>query len=76
MSPFARRADHDEGEQRSGARGLSLDLEDAVCPGCRREVPAWQATCPVCGAAAVKRAELPPAVDPLLERLLAQEDEG
>ncbi len=76
MSPFARKADRDGEERRAGGHGLSLDLEDRVCAACRRDVPPWQGTCPTCGAPTVARVEMPPTADPLLERLLAEQDES
>ncbi len=70
MSPLSRRS---SGEEERTARGLSVDLEERVCALCRRELPAWVEHCPECGGMSVKRADLPPAEDRLLARLLAED---
>lgn len=56
---------------------LSLhdDLDPLVCPVCRRELLPWQERCPEDDAAPVPRSQLPPADDPLLARLLAEEEQ-
>ncbi len=71
MSPFSRR--RGEEEERTD-RGLSLDLDERVCALCRRELPTWVERCPECGGTSVRRTDLPPEEDPLLARLLAEDD--
>ncbi len=72
MSPLSRRSG---GEEERTASGPSLDLEERVCALCRRELPAWIEHCPECGGLSVRRADLSPAEDPLLARLLAEDAE-
>lgn len=71
MSPLSRRSGEDE--ERTTI-GLSLDLEERVCALCRRELPTWVEHCPTCGGVSVRRMDLPPEEDPLLARLLAEDD--
>lgn len=47
-------------EQPGGGSGLHLDLDERVCPVCRRDLLPWQLTCPDDGAAATMRSDLPP----------------
>lgn len=71
MSPLSRRS----GDQEEGATsGLDLDLEERVCARCRRDLPTWVEQCPECGGMAVRRLDLAPEADPLLDRLLIEED--
>lgn len=53
---------------------LGLDLELRACAVCRRELLPWQDRCPEDGGEGVPRDQLPPPVDPLLRRLLEQDD--
>lgn len=71
MSPLSRRSGEDE--ERTSI-GLSLDLEERVCALCRTELPAWVEQCPECGGMSVRRVDLPPEEDPLLARLLDEDD--
>ncbi|MDQ3932809.1 MAG: hypothetical protein M3252_08245 [Actinomycetota bacterium] len=70
MSPLSRRSG--EEEERATTR-LNLDLEERVCALCRRDLPAWAELCQ-CGGMAVRRVDLPPQDDPLLDRLLTEDD--
>ncbi len=72
MSPLSRRSGEEEERADSG---LNLDLEERVCALCRRELPTWVGHCPGCGGMPVRRADLPPAEDPLLARLLAEDSD-
>lgn len=49
--------DHDEIVP--GAPGLHLDLDERVCPDCRRTAPPWQQRCPDCGSALVAPNDVP-----------------
>lgn len=71
MSPLSRRSGEDE---ERATTALSLDLEERVCAVCRRELPAWVEHCPECGGMSVRRIDLAPEEDPLLARLLSEED--
>ncbi len=71
MSPLSRRSGE---EEERASSGLNLDLEERVCVLCRRELPAWTEHCPECGGMSVRRSDLPAAEDPLLARLLAEDD--
>lgn len=62
----------ESGEADVQRRGLTLDLDVRVCRTCRRELLPWQEQCPDDGGAAVRREELPPSPDPLLDRFLRE----
>lgn len=55
--------------------GLDLDLDLRACEVCRRELLPWQQTCPDDGGRAVRQEDLPPPVDPLVERLAGEDAE-
>lgn len=70
MSPLSRRSGE---EEERATTPLSLDFEERVCALCRRQLPAWAEQCQ-CGGTAVRRVDLPPEDDPLLARLLTEDD--
>ncbi|HUH06798.1 MAG TPA: hypothetical protein VML96_03225 [Egibacteraceae bacterium] len=75
MGIFAK--DPSKEEQPGGSSGLHLDLDELICPDCRRALLPWQRSCPDDGAtavprAAVSRTDLPPPPPHLLE----PDDEG
>ncbi len=71
MSPLSRRSGE---EEERATTALNLDLEERVCALCRRDLPAWAERCPECGGTAVRRVDLPPEDDPLLARLLTEDN--
>ncbi|MDP8930990.1 MAG: hypothetical protein M3O70_21055 [Actinomycetota bacterium] len=71
MSPLSRRSGE---EEEPATAALNLDLEERVCALCRRDLPAWAEQCSECGGKAVRRVDLPPEDDPLLARLLSEDD--
>lgn len=66
--------DEDDGAGSGQRFSLEGDLDPLACPVCRRELLPWQERCPEDGATPVPRSQLPPVDDPLLARLLAEED--
>ncbi|HEY8338446.1 MAG TPA: hypothetical protein VIK95_01180 [Egibacteraceae bacterium] len=66
LTPRRKRDDEDPG----GGTSLHLDLDERVCPQCRRTLPPWQDRCPDDGAAAVDRTALPPPIPPPPPHLL------
>lgn len=65
MGIFAQDPKKQEEQQPGGASGLHMDLDERVCPRCRRGLHPWEATCPEDGATGVDRssltrADLPP----------------
>ncbi len=70
MSPLSRRSGE---EEERATTPLDLDLEERVCALCRLDLPAWAERCQ-CGGTAVRRVDLPPEDDPLLARLLTEDD--
>lgn len=62
-------------EQPGGGSGLHLDLDETVCPTCRRALLPWQEHCPDDGARGVARTDLPSAMPPPPAHLLADEDD-
>jgi predicted amidophosphoribosyltransferase len=60
-------------EQPGGGSGLHLDLDELVCPVCRRAFPSWETVCPDDAESLVTRAQLPPLLPPPPAHLL---DEG
>lgn len=69
MSPLSRRSGEEE-----ATSAINLDLEERVCALCRQDLPAWAEQCHECGGVAVRRVDLPPEDDPLLARLLTEDD--
>lgn len=61
-------------DEEPGGSGLRFDLEQRACPVCRRDLLPWQEHCPDDGTAAVRRAELPPALGPPPAHLLEEPD--
>jgi predicted amidophosphoribosyltransferase len=74
MGVFARNPRTGEEQPGGGGSGLHLDLDERVCPVCRRTFPNWQSTCPDDEATLVTRAELPPLLTPPPPHLLADEE--
>ena len=62
------------GDEGGGSDSLGLDDEYKRCETCRRELLPWQDTCPDDGGRAVAPGELAADHDPLLARLLAEDD--
>jgi len=62
------------GDEGGGSDSLGLDDEYKRCETCRRELLPWQDTCPDDGGRAVSPGELAADHDPLLARLLAEDD--
>ena len=57
MGIFANDPKRDE-ERPGGSSGIEVDLEEKVCPTCRRALHPWEPTCPEDGASAVDRTSL------------------
>lgn len=71
MGIFAQDPKKQEEQQPGGTSGLHMDLDERVCPRCRRALHPWETTCPDDGTAGVEgssltRADLPPPPDHLL----------
>lgn len=62
------------GDEGGGSDSLGLDDEYKRCETCRRELLPWQDTCPDDGGRAVSPGALAADHDPLLARLLAEDD--
>lgn len=72
--PFVKKGGGGQEDDGGGGFGLGEDFDPLACPVCRRELLPWQDTCPEHDAEGVHRSELPPVEDPLLARLLAEEE--
>lgn len=64
------------GDEGGGSDSLGLDDEYKRCETCRRELLPWQDTCPDDGGRAVSPGALAADHDPLLARLLAEDDDA
>ena len=62
------------GDEGGGSDSLGLDDDYKRCETCRRELLPWQDTCPDDGGRAVAPGELAADHDPLLARLLAEDE--
>lgn len=62
MAQFRER-DKDEGE------GVPVDLDQKVCPSCRRKLQPWETTCPDDGAIPVEAVQMGAVEDGILGRL-------
>lgn len=71
LTPGRKKDDEDPG----GGSGLHLDLDERVCPECRRTLPPWQDRCPDDGAVGVAPTSLPSAIPPPPAHLLEDEPE-
>lgn len=49
--------------------GVPVDLEQKVCPTCRRKLQPWEATCPEDGSVPVAAVEMGAVEDGILGRL-------
>lgn len=70
MGIFAR--DPNREEQPGPGSGLDVDLEERVCPTCRRSLHPWETACPDDGSPPARRedltrADLPPPPPHLLD---------
>lgn len=62
-------------EPSGGGASLHIDLDERVCPLCRRDLSPWHTTCPDDGAATVLRGELPALNQPPAHLLRDLDDE-
>lgn len=72
--PFVKKGGGGHEDDGGGGFGLGDALDPPACPVCRRELLPWQEACPDDGGTPVPRSQLPPMSDPLLDRLLAEDD--
>ncbi|MEX0658125.1 MAG: hypothetical protein WD080_03235 [Egibacteraceae bacterium] len=72
MGIFAQDPKRQQEQQPGGESGLHMDLDERLCPTCRRVLHPWESTCPDDDAAGVDRssltrADLPPPPAHLLD---------